>query len=264
MKKFLLKKQIAIWTLMLLTLIASALADWQDQDRCQVSTACNIERTLVDSLLAPLSGASCNITISNTTTLLISAAPMTDLGTGIYNYTFRPNATGTYPSRMFCSALNQTSVQDLTFTAAKKEAWSQVFELAIPAVFLAIAFSCLAGYFAFKPDRQTLSTVTVRNSLLALTFVFILVSIIAIKHIIDYENDVGNATLTALSNLTQTIYVGSLWATVGIIMWIGVVLVMQGADLIRKQATEKRGRDEQLFEQPETGSDGGDRSWQDE
>jgi hypothetical protein len=244
-----LKKPFLLSTLLLIVLATTVLADWQDQERCQVRTACNIQRLLINDSGLNITGASCNMTIRNTTTLLVNEASMTELSGGFYNYTFTPNSTGFYPAVMKCSYAGDLAISDVSFTAAKKEVWSALFELAVPLVMLAISASCLAGYFLYRKDaKETLTGETIKHGLLMLCFALFLVAIISVKHVTDFENDTGNATLTGLSNLVGVVYIAALWLTVGLIMWAGTSLLMKGAQLIRKQALEKREKDENLFQ----------------
>jgi hypothetical protein len=173
---------------------------------------------------------------------------MLEISSGYYATNFTPNNTGLYPSTIQCAFNGQTAIADLTFTAERGVSTFMGFEIAIPLVMLTISIASIAGFFAYKKERPTLTDETVRHGLLIMCFVFFLVSIIAVKHLTDFENSNNNATLTNLSNLVEKVYIGVLWITVGLIMWAGISLVMKGAVLIKSQALEKKKKDEELFQ----------------
>jgi hypothetical protein len=77
----------------------------------------------------------CNITISNSTTVLINNALMSTQNS-LKNYSFMPNSTGIYPSMMVCVHGLVTNVKDLTFFANPEEVTDLIgFIIFLPLLF---------------------------------------------------------------------------------------------------------------------------------
>jgi len=122
------------------------------------------------------------------------------------------------------------------------------FELAIPLFMLGMDIICFIGFMICHRDRPTLFHITLHDALVLGTTLFSLLGFIFLKHIVEFENIIGNPVLTRMENLLEIVYIAGLWLFVAIIAVNIIAFTIRAIVLFKQVAIEKKIMKEKAFE----------------